>query len=174
MSHSANAPPPSRPSLLWTLEQHYDELVRYIWRRFGDHGFARDVVHDVCLQLLEKPERPGADSPLALLRRISHNTAVDRCRREDRRRAWNGEADDHDSPPTEAPDAMRMLGARQELDLLSAAIASMPPRRQQVFVMHKIHGLTQAEVAERLGVSVKMVEKQIRLGMLACRKGLER
>lgn len=40
--------------------------------------------------------------------------------------------------------------------------------------MHKIHGLPQGEVARQMGISLKTVEKHLRLGMLACRAHLER
>ncbi len=41
-----------------------------------------------------------------------------------------------------------------------------------VFVMHKVHELPQAEVAARLGISLKTVEKHLRLGMGICRTHL--
>lgn len=168
----ATAPP---ASLLASLVHYYDELVDYVRWRFGDRGFAREVVHDVCVTLLERPEREDVRAPLALLRRISHDAAVDRCRADDARRAW---IDSVAELPTDvacgAPDAERRLGAEQELDLLARAIEALPLRRRQVFVMHKLHRMPQAEVAARLGVSVKRVEKQLRLALTACRVALGR
>jgi len=63
-------------------------------------------------------------------------------------------ADDTPSPETRVSD-------RQELQQLSEAIASLPPRRREVFVLRKIHGLKQREVAQKLGVSEGTVEKQM-------------
>lgn len=79
---------PVKPSLLSTLVRHYDELVDHVRRRFGDRGFAREVVHDVCVQLLEKREKDNVHTPLALLRKISHDQAVNRYRSERRSQAW--------------------------------------------------------------------------------------
>ncbi|MOA32800.1 RNA polymerase sigma factor [compost metagenome] len=56
-----------------------------------------------------------------------------------------------------------------ELERLSAVIATLSPRCQQVFVMHKIHELPQKEVAVQLGISLKAVEKHLKLGMDRCR-----
>lgn len=172
MHQSADLPLPARPALLGALIQHYDELVGYISRRFGDRGFASEIVHEVCVQILEKPDREPARQPLALLRRISHNVAVDRCRSEDARRAWLDAIELPQELPSPEPDIVRALSAEQELERLSRAIAALPLKRRQVFVMHKIHGVTQTETAARLGISVKMVEKQLRLGLLACRDAL--
>ncbi|MFT4045630.1 MAG: RNA polymerase sigma factor [Solimonas sp.] len=159
------------PALLSSLLHHYEDLVDELRRRFGDRGFAREVVHDVCVQLLEKPQR-DAHTPLALLRRISHDTAVDRCRAEDRRRRWIESVAELPDVACAAATQERALDAEQELRRLERTIAAMPPRRREVFVMHKLHELPQAEVAARLGISLKMVEKQLRLGMLACRAAL--
>ncbi|MDE5871053.1 MAG: sigma-70 family RNA polymerase sigma factor [Muribaculaceae bacterium] len=41
------------------------------------------------------------------------------------------------------------------------AIDSMPPRRREVFLMSRRDGLTYAEIADELGLSVKTVENQI-------------
>lgn len=165
---------PATPSLLSALVRHYDELVDHVRRRFGDAGFAREVVHDVCVHLLEKPAAAPARLPLALLRRISHNMAVDRCRAEDAQRSRVEATAVLPDAASDQPDAARALDAQRELERLGEAIAALPPRCQAVFVMHKIHELPHAEVAQRLGISRKAVEKHLRLGLAACRSHLGR
>ena len=71
MSHSS-----ANTSLLAALVRHYDELVDSVRRRFGDRHTAREVVHDVCVQLLEAPEKEGVRVPLALLRKIAARTVA--------------------------------------------------------------------------------------------------
>ncbi|MDG9882555.1 RNA polymerase sigma factor [Pseudomonas sp. GD04058] len=163
---------PPQPTLLSTLVRHYDELVEHIRRRFGERGFAREVVHDVCVQLLEKQEKQGIRSPLALLRKIAHDNAVGRYRGERRRQRWLVTVAELPEMEAQIPSQERQLDASQTLDRLVRAIESLPPRCQMVFVMHKLHELPQAEVAERLGISLKTVEKHLRLGMAACREYL--
>lgn len=54
----------------------------------------------------------------------------------------------------------------QELsDHYQKALAELPPQRQQVFKLRRIEGLTNKQVAEKLGISVKMVEKQMTLAL---------
>lgn len=162
------------PTLLSTLLSHYDELVDYVRARFGHRGFAHDVVHDVCVRLLERPEPPSVRAPLALLRRISHDAAVDRCRSEDARAAHLAHNAELEDMVCQTPDQARTMDAQRELARLVAAIRAMPLRRRQVFVLYKIHQLPQAEVARRMDISLKMVEKHLRLAMIACRAELER
>lgn len=87
MSQRPQPDPPALP-LVSSLVRHYEELVDYLRRRFRSPGLAREVVHDVCVRLLERPAVPDARQPIALLRRIAHDAAVDRCRAEDLRRHW--------------------------------------------------------------------------------------
>lgn len=164
---------PAKPSLISTLVRHYDDLVDHVRRRFGDRGFAREVVHDVCVQLLEKREREDVRTPLALLRKISHDQAVSRYRSERRRQALIVALPDLSEPVCEAPLPPRQYEAAREFERLAQAIAQLPPRCQMVFVMHKIHELSQAEVAAQMGVSLKTVEKHLRLGLAACRAYLD-
>lgn len=161
-------------TLLGALVHHYDELVAHVRRRFGDAGFAREVVHDVCIHVMEKPPAGTARLPLALLRKISHDLAVDRCRAEDAYRARVESTGTLPDAMADAPAAERIVDARRELQWLEEAIAAMPARRQTVFVMHKIHEMPHAEVALRLGISRKAVEKHLHAGMADCRAHLAR
>lgn len=165
---------PVKPSLLSTLVRHYDELVDHVRRRFGDRGFAREVVHDVCVQLLEKREKDNVRTPLALLRKISHDQAINRYRSERRSQSWLIEMPEPLEAVCTAPSPPRRYESARELELLTEAISQLPERCQMVFVMHKIHELPQAEVAERMGISLKTVEKHLRLGLAACRAHLDR
>lgn len=67
-------------SLATALVQHYDDLVNHLRRRFGDPGFAREVVHDVCVRILADPPREEVHTPQAFLRRVSVDLAIDRHR----------------------------------------------------------------------------------------------
>jgi RNA polymerase sigma-70 factor (ECF subfamily) len=63
-------------------------------------------------------------------------------------------ANDRPAPDTEVED-------RQELQRLAEAIPHLPDRCRQVFMLRKIDGLPQRDVALKLGVSEGTVEKQL-------------
>lgn len=158
----------AKQSLITTLTRHYDELVDSVRRRFGDRQAAREVVHEVCVHLLESPEKEAVRVPLALLHKITHDRAISHYRSERRRQAWVDDQVDLNEVLCNAPCLERQRAAADELDRLCAAIAELPARCQQVFVMHKIYELPQQQVAERLGISVKTVEKHLKVGMAKC------
>ena len=64
-----------------------------------------------------------------------------------------------------APSPETVVSDRQELQRLADAIAALPDRCREVFVLRKIHGLQQRDVAQRLGVSEGTVEKQLHRGL---------
>lgn len=167
------APEPSAP-LLSSLLRHYEELVDYVRRRFAAPGLAREVVHDVCVRLLERPSPREVHEPIALLRRIARDTAVDRCRAEALRQHWVEPRAALPEPACPVPGHEQRLDGEQELARLVASIEAMPRRRRQVFILHKIHELPQSDVARRMGIGLKAVERHLRLAMAACRHDLDR
>lgn len=171
---------PSLPlgsDLISVFVRHYEDLVAHVRHgplgRWGSQGVPREVVHDVCAELLESPPAERPRTPLALLRTICTRRAIDRFRSEQRHAQW---IDYMDAPPEPAlacagaGDPARILEGRQRLALLADCIHALPPRCRDVFVMHRIHGAAQEEIARHLGISLKTVEKHLRLGTAACRR----
>ena len=58
----------------------------------------------------------------------------------------------------EAPSPEQQLADRQELRMIAEAIASLPVAYRQVLVLRRVEGLSQREVAVRLGISENSVE----------------
>ena len=71
--------------------------------------------------------------------------------------------------PSDTADPDRQLQAERNLEALEAAVTALPPKCRTVFLLSRIEGLSNAEVAERCGISVKMVEKQLAKAIIACR-----
>ncbi len=77
---------------------------------------------------------------------------------------------DLDALPVSDPADVQEQGliGREELALLQAAIADLPEKRRQVLMLRKIDGLSQREVAQRLGLSESTVEKHVAAGIRGC------
>lgn len=61
----------------------------------------------------------------------------------------------------------RHATAREELNRVQAGLARLPPRCREVIVLRKIEGLSQREVAARMGIGEDTVERQMVQGMRA-------
>ena len=175
---AASSPATPHCGLIAAFASHYDELVahvrRHIGHRGGDHATARDVVHDVCLELMATPPPETIHTPLAFLREVVARRAIDRHRVDVGRRAWVDSSDElPESSDERARDPAHIACGRQRLRVLAGAIDALPPRCRDVFIMHKVNELPQREVANHLGIALKTVEKHLRLGVLSCAAALD-
>jgi len=160
----ANTPP--NQDLLDALALHYDDLVSYIRQRFRDRHFARDLVHDVYLQILDKPPRERVSLPLAFLRKVTFNRAIDRVRAESIRTAHLLVASSEE-PALDNWDGAQALDFEQQLLALLALIEALPARQRQVFLLHRIHGMAQRDIAAELDISTNMVTQHFNRAMRA-------
>jgi len=109
-------------------------------------------------------------SPSSLLYRIAINVANDLGRSEQVRRASDQFSIDDIELVSDEPQPERVVSSMQDLSLLYAAIALLPPKCQQVFLLSRVRGMTYPEIASHCGISVKMVEKHIGKALAVCLK----
>ena len=150
------------------------KLVRILTRRTSNRDDAQDLVQDIFLRFARIQERwpSPLERPQAYLRRIAANLLKDRARSDLRRSASSlGVADEEALPGV---DQQRHLEARDMLQRLEAAIMRLRPKTREIFMAHRIDGLTYAEIAERTGLSVKGVEKQMSKALLQLDRILNR
>lgn len=68
-------------------------------------------------------------------------------------------------PPSADPSPETVAADRQELSRIAALIAGLPAKCREAFTLRKVHGLSQREVALRMGVSENTVEKHVGKGI---------
>ena len=143
---------------------HGPELARYVSRRVGDRSAASDVVHDAFVRMAEQPMTKVQDVR-SYLYRIARNLLLDRKKQNVRRRTFAvphevllGIADDAPSPEETAD-------ARLRLERLQNLVRELPFKTQQIFVLHRIDGLSYVDVARRLGISESSVQKHLALAV---------
>lgn len=135
---------------------HYEELIGTWTRRLRNRQQAQDLAHDTFVRVLES-NLDAVEQPRAYLHQTARNIAVDGFRREELRDAKEqaGAA----SGAGETGDPEQYMRALQLAESVERALQELPINCRKVFVWQKIEGLTQAEIAERLGLSRNMVEK---------------
>jgi RNA polymerase sigma factor (sigma-70 family) len=109
---------------------------------------------------------PGASvrNPVAYLYRMVLNVAADRQRGEQRRLA-GAEIDALFRDALEELDPARIAEARSELQALASALEELPPRRRAVFVASRLDGLPHKVIAARLGVTVRVVDRDLKAAL---------
>ena len=135
-------------------------LLRILSRQTGNRDDAHDLVQDAFFRLARLGGQGRLlDKPQAYLRRIAANLLKDRAKSAARQSVALHVVADEESLP--GLDPHRLLESRDMLRRLEVAIMRLRPRTREVFMAHRIEGLTYAEIAERTGLSVKGVEKQM-------------
>lgn len=158
------------------VARYYRELLSFISKTTKDRDSAADIVQESYARVLAMQQSGQAvTEPRALLYRAARNLQID----EHRRRETRGEQLDIAetevvdlaelrAPLADEPDAA--AASAQSVQALLATIGALPVRCREAFMLHKFDGLSQAEVAARMGISVKTVEEHIRRAMVACRE----
>jgi RNA polymerase sigma-70 factor (ECF subfamily) len=144
-----------------------EALLLFLASRTRSMAMAEDLVQDLYVKLTASPPQGEVKSPQALLYRMAVNMMTDQMRSRQRSARRDGEWREatHDRIGGEdvvrEPAADEVLLQKERMRLLAVAVAELPPQMQRAFRLHKLEGKSQAETAEIMGVSRKMVEQHI-------------
>lgn len=146
------------------------KLLRFFRRGLASPQNAADAVQETFLRMLRVPRPEEISDPQAYLYAVARSVAIEVRRRASAERAlMTNHADAADQIASDAPDIERCIAARQELVLMARAIRDLPKRCQQVFILSRLHGQSNGQIATQLGISRNMVEKHIMRALLTCR-----
>lgn len=127
-----------------------------------------DVAQEAYLRAYIAEQRESIEQPKAFLFRVAKNLALTRLSRKSRLITdYIEEAGDSVVMETAAA-SDEELEAQQCFGIYCEAVASLPEKCRQVFLLRKVHGLGHKEIAARMGLSVSSVEKYLREGILGC------
>lgn len=146
-------------------------LVHYAEGILGGCGTGEDVVQETFFRLWR--HRRGlklSGSLRALLYTLTRNAAVDERRRSARRAATATVA----RAPESSPSPLDAAAAAELAHAAESAVASLPARRREAFMLARLEGLTHREVAAAMGVSPQTVANQISAAMATLRSDLGR
>jgi RNA polymerase sigma factor (sigma-70 family) len=139
----------------------HEPALRTWLRRLGVHGAEADEVVQETYAVLAgmagaaetaAPRACAFETARAVMRR-----RAGRCGRE-----WTGEIDaDVAAAAMVATDPEPAVACRQDEARLRALIAELAPARREAFSLRKLEGLSQREVARRMAISEREVERHI-------------
>jgi len=153
------------------LEPALMRLLRRYWRRADD---VPDLRQEVYTRVYEGAARDGLPSATAAyVFRTARNLLIDQARRA-RVVSFDLVAELEELPeaPRDEWSPERVAAARAELRLLERALDALPQRCREVVSLRRIEGLSQKDIAARLGIAEGTVEKHVTLGMRALAESL--
>lgn len=164
------------------LEALYDRYGRRVYSlaltMLHDTGAAEEVAQEVFLSVWRRAASFSKErGRLATwILSIAHHRAVDALRSRRRRTRQDEPMDERMERSVadtlgESPDNAAVL--QEEGYYVRQALQELPPEQQRVLVLAYYHGLTQGEIARKLGHPLGTVKTRMRLGIHKLRQGLE-
>ena len=151
------------------FDMYFDDIRRYLYYRSGDEDLSTDLAQDTFMRIWEKELQLLPEKDKALLYKIAGDLFVSHTRREKLRK--------------EAPDRIRFEQSSrtpeeemqfQEIqEKYEKALIKLPENQRIVFLMSRMEELTYPEIAARLSLSVKAVEKRMTGALSRLRKEIK-
>jgi RNA polymerase sigma-70 factor (ECF subfamily) len=143
---------------------HEPALMRFLHRNWRDHDEVSDLRQEIYVRVYEAAARQLPDSPKSFLFATARNLLADRVRRQ-RIVSITAVGDLEQLNVLEDElDPDRWFSGREALARLARALDRLPDRCREVVWLRRVEDLPQKEIARRLGISEKTVEKHIAKG----------
>jgi RNA polymerase sigma-70 factor (family 1) len=139
------------------FDQYYSPIKNFVYYKCGDVDLAEDVTQDAFMKLWEKREEIKEETVKSYLYTIANNMFLNKVRHD---KVVLGFVEKQtDQINEQSPEyALEEKEFKAELERV---IAGMTVKQREVFLMNRIDDLTYKEIAERLELSVKAVEKRM-------------
>lgn len=155
------------------LQEHHDELVGFLVRRVSCRDAAADILQDVFIRLIQIEAEICIQNPRAFLYRVAANLAIDHLRKRQREEARRADDEQLFDWPDASPGLERRVFSEQQLACLKTAIAELPPRCREVFILHKFKQYPYSKIMRDLGIAESTVLKHVVKAMDHCRRRLK-
>ncbi len=146
-------------------------FLRYLAARLKDGTDADDLAQEVYLRLLRVDDVMLIRNPRSFALRVASNVACEWGRLSRHRRVHVGD-EFLDENETDTASPLEQAANAQQFSTLSRTLDTLSPMRRAVVLLHTRDGLTYAQIAAHVGLSVSMVGKHLSLGLQACQQAL--
>lgn len=145
---------------------HHPWLLAWLRRTQSCPQRAEDLSQDAFVRLLNRDEAQAPREPRALLLTIARGLLIDSYRRNDLDQAYLATLQAQPEGEYPSPEAQTL--ALEALRRIEAHLARLSSRARRAFLLSRLDGLTHAQIAEQLGVSVPRVRQYLAQGLTQC------
>jgi len=152
---------------------NYAFLQRFLARFFSDRQDIEDVAQEAYLRAYVAEQQKEIEQPKAYLFRIARNLALTKLTRKSEKITDYIEECGASVVLEYGATADSEVEAQESFGIYCEAVAALPQKCRQVYLLRKVHGLRHKEIAERMSLSVSSVEKYLLRGVLACKAAVQ-
>jgi RNA polymerase sigma-70 factor (ECF subfamily) len=145
---------------------HYEAVTRFIYFKCGDLQQAEDIVQDVFVKLWKLCASVSFEKVKAYLYRAANNSFLNEKAHEKvvlKHMQTIVRPIDHETPEY-------LIQMEEFHKKLKEAIASLPPKEREVYLLSRIEKKTYPEIAEILGLGIKAIERRMSKALLLLRE----
>lgn len=151
------------------FERYYARLCQYVYPLLMDKNDTEDVVQEIFLYLWKNRERIEIKENVSgYLYRMAKHQALNHLRS---RKQFNNLSESQEHLALSYEDTQ--LESEEFRIALYGCINNLPSRSKEVLLLHRIKGLKQKEISEKLNISVKTIKNQIWSSLQKLRQCLE-
>jgi RNA polymerase sigma-70 factor (family 1) len=141
------------------FDEYYESIRLYIYYKIAEKEAADDMAQDVFMTVWEKRADMHLQNMKSLLYKIAAGLIVDYYRKDDVKADFTKWVSYNSSKTTAAADQETEFN--ETMQHYAQALNKMADGQREVFLMNREEQLTYREIAERLQISVKTVEKRM-------------
>lgn len=146
--------------------KHHGWLHRWLCGKLGYSEDAADLAHEVFVRLIDSGNAATLREPRAYLHTMARGLLIDHFRRRDLLRAWQESV--ATLPEAQMPSAESQAAILETLMRIDALLDRLPAAVRDAFVLSQLHGMTYADIAAQLGVSLITVKRYMLKAFQTC------
>lgn len=150
---------------------YYPKLVNFISGFVKDNELARDMSQDVFLDIWKGREKLMEVKLFkAYVFKMAKNAV---CNYFDHIVVDEKFVAEQLARPADFESSEDIIYARQLQDMIDLAISQMPPQRKQIYIMSRVDGMSNSEIAEKLNINKRTVENHLTTALADIRKAIK-
>ncbi|MGC3981857.1 MAG: sigma-70 family RNA polymerase sigma factor [Steroidobacteraceae bacterium] len=157
------------------FQQYRKALAKAVARIVKPHDI-EDIVQETYVRLYQASQHQQIRHPKSFMLTTARNIALNHVARADALNHLTSHTQSEDEEEwqiissamdgVESPEAL--VQANEEFLLFCRAVRELPLQCRRAFILKKVYGISQKEVARQLGISEGTVEKHLVKGLVAC------
>jgi RNA polymerase sigma factor (sigma-70 family) len=150
------------------FRRHQQELLKFAGLHSNEE-VAEDLVQEAYLRLMRQAQTEKIDNPRAYLYKITRNLSADYLRKGQIRSRYQDDSGlELDSIADPQPELEIEIEAQDKLQRCLDALDSLPEVYRHVFLLHRIDGMTYAEIGTALKIPARTVERYAAKALAHC------
>jgi RNA polymerase sigma-70 factor (ECF subfamily) len=143
-------------------------LMRFAYRYFKTPQEIEDVVQEAFVKVIEAKQHREILHPKSYMYQTVKNLALNRLTKSDYRLTDALGDTDAELVSQVTPTMEQQFESRQRFELFCRAVRQLPIKCQRVYILRRVYGYSQKEIAEQMDISIKTVEAHLTKAIVRC------